>query len=86
MLRHAGAIDAATKVSSFEASPIGTGQVGADVRYALSYDPTGTQGPATVVGKFSSRDEASYRKDAPALREVLKTFAYLEPKTETSAH
>jgi hypothetical protein len=35
---------------------------------------------------LSSRDEASYRKDAPALREVLKTFAYLEPKTETSAH
>jgi phosphotransferase family enzyme len=59
VLRHAGAIDAATKVSSFEASSIGTGQVGANVRYALSYDRTGPQGPATVVGKFSSRDEAS---------------------------
>jgi hypothetical protein len=35
---------------------------------------------------LSSRDEASYRKDAPALREVLKTFAYLEPKTEKGAH
>jgi hypothetical protein len=35
---------------------------------------------------LSSRDEASYRKDAPALREVLKTFTYLEPKTETKAH
>ena len=35
---------------------------------------------------LSSRDEASYRKDAPALREVLKTFAYLEPKTEKEAH
>jgi hypothetical protein len=35
---------------------------------------------------LSSRDEASYRKAAPALREVLKTFAYLEPKTETGAH
>ncbi len=34
---------------------------------------------------LSSRDEATYRKDAPALREVLKTFAYLEPKTETGA-
>jgi len=31
---------------------------------------------------LSSRDEASYRKDAPALREVLKTFGYLEPKFE----
>ena len=35
---------------------------------------------------LSSRDEASYRKDAPALREVLKMFAYLEPKTESGAH
>jgi hypothetical protein len=35
---------------------------------------------------LSSRDEASYRKDAPALREVLKTFAFLEPKTEKGAH
>jgi hypothetical protein len=35
---------------------------------------------------LSSRDEASYRKDAPALREVLKTFAYLEPKMESKQH
>src|SRR5438046_860284 len=35
---------------------------------------------------LSSRDEASYRKDAHALREVLKRFTYLEPKTETGAH
>jgi hypothetical protein len=35
---------------------------------------------------LSARDEASYRKDAPALREVLKTFAYLEPKVETETH
>lgn len=32
---------------------------------------------------LSSRDQASYRKDAPALAEVLKTFAYLQPKTES---
>ena len=31
---------------------------------------------------LSSRDEASYRKDAGALQEVLKTFVYLEPKAE----
>jgi hypothetical protein len=29
---------------------------------------------------LSSRDEKSYRKDAPALQEALKTFIYLEPK------
>lgn len=59
VLRHSGAIDAATEVSSFAASSIGTGQVGANVRYALSYDRAGPKAPATVVGKFSSRDEAS---------------------------
>src|SRR5947199_551312 len=31
---------------------------------------------------LSSRDEASYRKDSGALQEVLKTFVYLEPKTD----
>jgi hypothetical protein len=35
---------------------------------------------------LSSRDEATYRKDAHTLREVLKTFTYLEPKTDTGAH
>ena len=35
---------------------------------------------------LSSRDEASYRKDGHALREVLKTFIYLEPKTDAGAH
>ena len=59
VLRYAGAIDAATKVSSFEASSIGTGQVGANMRYALSYDRTVPRAPATVVCKFSSRDETS---------------------------
>ena len=56
VLRHAGAIDAATTVASFAATPIGTGQVGANVRYSLSYDSPyghpGAPGPATVVGKF----------------------------------
>jgi hypothetical protein len=31
---------------------------------------------------LSSRDEPSYRKDSPALRQVLKSFGYLEPKIE----
>lgn len=32
---------------------------------------------------LSSRDEQSYRKDAAALGEVLKSFLYLEPKAAT---
>ena len=35
---------------------------------------------------LSSRDEPSYRKDAPALTEVLKTFVYLEPKSDRGQH
>lgn len=35
---------------------------------------------------LSSRDEASYLKDSGALQEVLKTFMYLEPKTDTKKH
>ena len=35
---------------------------------------------------LSSRSEASYRKDAPALEGVLKTFNYLEPKSVQEQH
>ena len=31
---------------------------------------------------LSARDEASYRKNAGALKEVLKSFVYLEPKAD----
>ena len=46
------------RVAGFEARPIGTGQVGCNIRYVLRYDRPGP-GPDTVVAKFSSRDEAS---------------------------
>ena len=35
---------------------------------------------------LSSRDEPSYRKDSPALKEVLKSFGYLEPKIDRNQH
>ena len=35
---------------------------------------------------LSSRDEARYRKDSPALQEVLKTFVYFEPKSVQEQH
>lgn len=57
VLRSGGAIGDDTRVVAFDASYIGTGQVGANVRYALLYD--GEPGPATVVAKFSSRDPQS---------------------------
>src|SRR3954463_8486022 len=57
VLRHGGAIDDATQVTSFAATAIGTGQVGANMRYSLTYD--GGPGPATIVCKFASRDPQS---------------------------
>jgi hypothetical protein len=89
VLRHAGAIDAATNVTSFRASSIGTGQVGANVRYALSYDHAGSQAPATVVCKFSSRDEASaaagvatltYETEVAFYRELAHTVDVSRPR------
>lgn len=57
VLRHDGSIDASTRVTSFETATIGTGQVGANVRFTLTYDDE--PGPASVVCKFSSRDPQS---------------------------
>ena len=42
---------------AFDATPIGTGQVGANVRFALDYE--GAPGPPTVVCKFASADPDS---------------------------
>ncbi len=56
-LRRAGVLSAA-RVTSFERSVCGTGQLADSYRFALTYDPPGA-GPATVVGKFSSDDPIS---------------------------
>jgi hypothetical protein len=57
VLRHGGAIGGDTKVTSFDFAFIGTGQVGANVRYSLQYE--GEAGPASIVCKFASRDPQS---------------------------
>ena len=45
VLRHGGAIGETTSVAAFEARAIGSGQVGANLRYTLDYD--GPAGPAS---------------------------------------
>lgn len=47
-------------LSRFEATPIGTGKVGEIVRFDLWWRG-GRHGPASVIGKFAARDEASRR-------------------------
>ena len=86
VLRHGGAIDGGTVVESFTAESIGTGQVGANVRFTLTYG-AGT-GPDTVVGKFSSRDPVSqaggvatltYETEVAFYRELADTVAISRP-------
>lgn len=45
-------------ITSVESAPIGTGQVGCNIRYRIGYDRPG-DGPASLVAKFASRSEAS---------------------------
>lgn len=46
----AGGVDAV--VESFEAQPVGTGQIGDSVRFRLSYARRGEDAPDAIVGKF----------------------------------
>jgi hypothetical protein len=62
----AGALAGGTRVTSFEATPIGTGQMADTVRFTLDYDVPAA-GPDTVVGKFASADDQS-RATGLALR------------------
>ena len=86
VLRHGGAVGDDAEVSSFTAESIGTGQVGANVRFTLTYG-SGT-GPDTVVGKFSSRDPVSqaggvatmtYETEVAFYRELADTVAISRP-------
>jgi len=65
-LHVAGALAAGARVVSFEATPIGTGQMADTVRFTLTLDQPGN-GPQSVVGKFASADEQS-RATGLALR------------------
>ena len=86
VLRHAGAIGDGTRVTSLEQRAIGTGQVGANVRFSLTYD--GEPGPSALVCKFSSRDPDSaaagvatktYETEVAFYRDVAHTVAVSRP-------
>ncbi len=57
VLRFSGAIDAATTVARLAATPVGTGQVGAIVRFQVAY--VRGSGPPSVICKFASPDPES---------------------------
>ena len=54
----AGGVDAV--VSDFDATAVGTGQIGDSIRFRLRYARGGDDAPASVVGKFPSADPVSF--------------------------
>lgn len=70
-----------SRVTSFRAEPVGTGQVGYNVRYTLDYDQRESTAPTSVVAKFPSPDETSrstgvsigtYEKEARFYRDLAR--------------
>ena len=58
VLARAGQLAEGASVRSFEAAPIGTGQMADTTRFTLTLDHAGA-GPSSVVGKFASADDQS---------------------------
>jgi hypothetical protein len=89
VLEAAGELDGA-RIVGFEREDIGTGQVGANVRFRLRYDADGDPtGPATLVGKFAAQDETSratgvatrtYETEVAFYRDIAATVDISRPQ------
>ncbi|SRR5579875_43373 len=86
VLREDGAIGMDSEVAAVEATPIGTGQIGDNVRFSLRY--IGAPGPSSIVGKFGSSNEASaaagvsmrlYETEVAFYRELAETVDVSRP-------
>ena len=86
VLRDAGRLDDGMRVVGFDREDIGTGQVGANIRYRLRYE--GASGPASVVAKFAAADETSrstgvmtrtYETEVDFYRELADTVDISRP-------
>lgn len=82
------------RVVDFDAAPVGTGQVGHNVRFTLRYDREAPRAPATVVGKFPSPDPTSrstgvaignYEKEARFYRDLADTIDARAPHCYAAA-
>ena len=75
--------DIDASVESFTAGNVGTGQVGQNVRFELSYNsPVPTNAPATIVGKFTSDDPVS-RETGKALLNYLREVKFYNELRES---
>lgn len=86
-LRGSGAVTEA-RVVSFDQEVVGTGQVGHNVRFRLTYDADEPGAPTSVVAKFPSPDETSrstgvaigtYEKEARFYRDIAPTVQIQVP-------
>ena len=83
-LREAG--HSSAEVKSFNATSIGTGQMGKCIRYDLDVEGGDESTPRSLVGKFPSDDPLS-RQTAVALRSYLKEVSFyrdLQPRLTIS--
>jgi Phosphotransferase enzyme family len=89
VLSRAGELEDGVSVRTFEATPIGTGQMADTTRFTLTLDEPGA-GPASVVGKFASADDQSrgtglalraYEIEVRFYREVAARIAARVPAT-----
>lgn len=77
VLRHAGI---EIGLADFEAEPVGTGQVGQNIRYRLTY--ADGAGPGSLVAKFPSDDAAS-RETGVALSNYLREVRFYQELAPT---
>lgn len=85
---HARGIGTASRIVGFEARSIGTGQVGENIRYVLSWDGDDHALPASVVAKFPSASPVSratavqvdaYRREVGFYRDLQPVVSIRTP-------
>lgn len=86
---HEAGVAPQARVTSFERTVVGTGQMGRNVRFALEWDGDGTDAPTSVVGKFPSDDpksratgtaQGAYEKEVRFYRELAATVDIRTPR------
>jgi hypothetical protein len=65
-------------VASFDARPVGTGQIGDSIRFTLRYARGGEAAPASLVGKFPAADERSFQAGVSGGNYVREVMFYRE--------
>ena len=66
------------RVARFAAEPVGTGQIGRCVRFALEYAGDADGAPRTLVGKFPSQDPLSSGTGVQLRNYAREIFFYRE--------